>query len=66
MAGIGTIQAVLFIVLILYIYLWLHDKEKAWALTQGLFRVVWMLILGLYRVLSGIIGYVMRLFGSRR
>jgi len=45
----GTIKIVLGVAVVLYVYLWLHDKDKAMAITRAIGKVFFALTVGVVK-----------------
>lgn len=64
-SGFGSLKIFLAIALILYVYLWMHDKEKAMVVTRGIGSAIFAVFKLLFKVLEGIVGGFFRLFSKK-
>jgi uncharacterized membrane protein HdeD (DUF308 family) len=47
---------------IIYVYLLFYDPKKAMLIAQAIFIAIWRLIAGLFKILSNLVSWLLRLF----
>lgn len=62
---IGPVMIVV-IVVVLYLYLWMHNPRAAMDVTTAIFRVLWYILIGIFKVLSAIIAWIGRMIVKKR
>jgi len=61
LGSLNSLSVIIGIVAILYLYLWLHDQEKAMVVTKGIGTAILGIVKLTYRVCEGIFSGLYRL-----